>query len=135
MVGVSAGMYPDIDSGIGPRLTQRHALATAQSCTLLTGACALNAVRPNMAGIDGYRANSFDDPALSSGGHNPEFLYHLPSAYSFEPELPGLRDTLLRMWDAGVGMKSFPPVNLVETGVATAGGWGGTCTCPNGEVY
>jgi hypothetical protein len=25
--------------------------------------------------------------------------------------------------------------NLVETGVATSGGFGGTCTCPDGQVY
>jgi hypothetical protein len=30
---------------------------------------------------DGYRANSFDDVSLAGGGHNPDFLYHLPSAY------------------------------------------------------
>jgi hypothetical protein len=84
---------------------------------------------------DGYRANSINDASEASGGHNPDFLYHLPSAYSFAPELPGVQTTLLRMWDAGVGMKAMPPVNLVETGVAEAGGFGGTCTCPNGQVY
>jgi hypothetical protein len=39
------------------------------------------------------------------------------------------------MWDNGVGMNPFPSVNYVETGAASAGGWGGSCTCPNGEVY
>jgi hypothetical protein len=28
-----------------------------------------------------------------------------------------------------------PTANLIETGITSAGGWGGTCTCPDGQVY
>jgi hypothetical protein len=63
-------------------------------------------------GNDFYRANNFDIHAENpTGGSNPDFLFHLPSAYSFEPELPGLRQNLIRMWDAGLAMWRVP-VNI-----------------------
>jgi hypothetical protein len=84
---------------------------------------------------DTYRANGLEmDEALASGGSNPDFIFHVPSAYSFEPELPGLRDTLIRMWDQGVAMWPMA-VNMRVNNAYNVGGSGGTCSCPNGEVY
>jgi len=84
---------------------------------------------------DVYSANALEiNTADPTGGSNPAFLFHLPSAYSFEPELPGLRANLISMWNAGMGMWRVP-VNKVINNAWQVGSDGGTCTCPNGDVY
>jgi hypothetical protein len=74
MVGVSAGMHPHTNFQHGTN-------------------------------ADAYRANAFAiNAADPSGGSNPDFLFHMPSAYSFEPELLGLRDILIRMRGSPCGV-------------------------------
>jgi hypothetical protein len=63
--------------------------------------------------------------ASYTAGQQPELTSDLPVP-------PSARWLRIR---ASVSTSLSSTVNLVETGVASAGGWGGTCTCPDGQVY
>jgi hypothetical protein len=63
--------------------------------------------------------------ASYTAGQQPELTSALPGP-------PSTRWLRIR---ASATASVAPTTNLVETGVATSGGFGGTCTCPDGQVY
>jgi hypothetical protein len=63
--------------------------------------------------------------ASYTAGQQPELTSFLPSPTSAR---------WLRIRSTGSASVAST-VNLVETGVASAGGFGGSCTCPDGQVY
>ena len=81
------------------------------------------------SGRDSYDASAMNsgNAADASGGSNPNFVYHMPSAYSFAPHVPGLREALIRMYDEGVS--TFPLQRLDGGGVVQVP-WQGSVRFP-----
>lgn len=74
-----------------------------------------NSDYPETSGNE-YNANALTPhPETVSGSTNEQFVFNVASGYSFEADLPGLRDVLLRMYAEGVGNVEIPSPSGTST--------------------
>jgi hypothetical protein len=108
------------------------ALDLEQETTLYSVGLAWGAAHPASYTIEAGEDGSTWSPLHHESGGASYTAGQQPMLTSILPGQSSARWLRIR---SSAAASVAPTANLVETGVASAGGFGGTCTCPDGQVY